>query len=137
MLFRPKPGRRVIHRSLEKDEIYSQDGVVEEVIGDDKPRLVILEQDGKRVAYDERELITLLPNSGNQPVLSLHPHALAALVKRPWFWIICSMLIIFVSAMIVLMSSIGISFAVLIGLGFILLALGIYSAVVEIKQRQN
>ena len=62
-------GQKVAHRELDDPRGGAKQGVVEEAIGEE-PALVVLETDGRREAYDSRELVPLTGISG--PVI-LHP----------------------------------------------------------------
>lgn len=79
----PRNGERAAHRALDEDSgAGARTGVVQEVIGDDGPRLVVMQEaDGQRVAYDERELVPLhtIPVLSRGPVI-LRPRHLWRLI---------------------------------------------------------
>lgn len=80
----PKPGQRVAHKELDSDNHEgARSGVVQKVVGDDKQKLVVIEgEDGKKEAYDTRELVALgNAKSSDGPVI-LKPHHLVPHLRR-------------------------------------------------------
>lgn len=62
-------GQKVAHRELDDSLGGAKQGIVEEALGEE-PTLVVMETEGRKEAYDSRELVPLSGISG--PVI-LHP----------------------------------------------------------------
>jgi hypothetical protein len=79
----PKTGERVAHRVLDDPEGAAKSGVAVDVIGDNEQKMVVLESDTGREAYDSRELISLGPKDQSSGPVVLRPGHLRAALRRP------------------------------------------------------
>lgn len=77
-------GHRVAHRELDEQVGAAKAGVVEEVIGEEEPRLVVarFEDTGAHEAFDERELVDLGAAPLSEGPVILRPRHLLALARR-------------------------------------------------------
>lgn len=75
----PKKGDRVAHRELDDEEGAAKSGVVSDVVGDKKQRMVILE--GSE-AYDERELVRLGSARLSSGPVIIRPRHLRVILRR-------------------------------------------------------
>lgn len=77
-------GHRVAHRELDEKRGAAKSGVVEEVIGEEEPRLVVarFEDTDTHEAFDERELVDLGRAGLSEGPVILHPRHLLALARR-------------------------------------------------------
>lgn len=76
-------GHRIAHRELDEPSGGARTGVVEEVIGEEKPRLVVarFEETGEHEAFDERELVDLGSKKLSDGPVILHPRHLWNLLR--------------------------------------------------------
>ena len=80
---RIREGHRIAHRDLDEEGGGAKSGVVEEVIGEEKPRLVVarFEDTGEHEAYDERELVDLGSAKLSEGPVILHPRHIRQLLR--------------------------------------------------------
>lgn len=76
-------GTRVAHREIDDEIGSAKTGVVDQVIGDDEHELVVVkEEDGRRTAYDHRELVSLGAVERSSGPVILHMRHLVSLFRR-------------------------------------------------------